>query len=275
MSSLTRLRNQRGDFNIVTAALTLPILILLVTVSFEVLRIPITRQHVYSILHSASQSVTHETSAMDAAAFDYKYDMTTGINWCLFQSSNHPSYACPADGSYLDGELRPDGGTDLKAILNSIATQLSTYSFSILRIPSENFTVKAAIYAVESDDSGMMTNQVAIIDTNSTMGTLGYSIDLYNQLKTAILSSASPSPNHLLLPAALGEKRVATAYIVLGAAVRIKNIFNLPEGLTFGSTPVGGGEKQTNETTLTVTVIRPLPRNMRLTGPASNIPPTS
>ena len=79
--------NEKGMLNIITAALALPILLLLSAAAMDVVRFPVVKQHLYSSLQAGFDALAIEGAN--------GWEIASGQNLCLLTGNNSESEKCP------------------------------------------------------------------------------------------------------------------------------------------------------------------------------------
>ncbi|MBL7661196.1 hypothetical protein JNK13_00445, partial [bacterium] len=134
MSKL-RIANERGDINLITVAVALPLLLLVATAAFDILRFPILKQRILSELSASSENMAQNTVDVDFPA------VATGRSWCALLDPNHPHYGCEScDGAdYADCNFPADVTATNTILRNSVLLPL------ISRITANGFSLTQAI----------------------------------------------------------------------------------------------------------------------------------
>jgi len=290
-----RLRSEQGDLNIAGFALSLPILLLIVTAAVDIARLPIAKQQSFATLQAGFDNFIDTQGDNATTAM-----LATGRDWCAFMHSSYTDYSeCDTCGGGTATSDPPTCTVDKDAISarggaeTAIDTMLAMLQggagYAFLDHDLEDIEIVLGVYnlLVDKDDGtigsaeAVMKTNVAVRPSDATAympaGSLGYSIDL-DAIAAAHFTGGGPGANALGVTINTGSPSQAadggpsadrythTSVLIGAIALRINHLFPFTQGLTFGATPEGGGPPVEGETTLLTYNIRPLPLAFRLSG---------
>ena len=266
---------QRGDANIIVMAVALPVLLLLISAATDVARIPIIKQQIEGAAHAAFDAAILDEAVQAGGTFS---DPLAARNWCDWIAVDHPCYDCDACGGgdctgSKDDQLSSDGSNPLNAVTASVIEQLSSSVVPMLAHAQADMTVKAGVFNIVVNGAGVPTSVETVRLSTANEGALAYPIDLASYATNTLLPAAGSAIGYWTFSDAAsgGPNYTHMGVMIIGAAVRTRHFFNFPTGLRFGETPVEGGAPKSDETTIVTTIVRPLARNVRPSGPAINM----
>jgi|GEM_PF-5793393 len=264
--------NQRGDTNLVVMAVALPLLLLLVTAATDIARIPIVKQQLETVIHSSFDTAVLRFSENSQSWTD----PIAGRNWCAWLGHEHPEYNCPdcdegACSGGKDVEVSYDGASPLKMAVDEAIRELSSSSLPLMAHANADITIRAGIFNLTVDPNGYgVTGVETVALMGGVDGEMNYPFDLKAYLENKLIPRATTLKGSWLTAVVGGDlnRYAHLSVIVVAGAVRTKHFFNFPTGLRLGVTPANGGEAGGDETTILSTMVRPLARSIRLSGPA-------
>lgn len=263
---IRRIKNQRGDLNVLTIALTLPILLLVIGAAADISRIPIIKQQLTSVLHGASDLILHRTAR---GASDVS-EPAASLNWCMWLSTNQPSYACSCtDNICSDPFVSYDGASDMKAALFSAMKSLTSTTLPMLSHRSEDVALKVSVFNIEVDAHGNPKSYTQVAGQSS--GTLNVTLSEMSVIETLRASEngmRGPQIRPDVLVTAPGQQTAPISVAILQAAVRTKPFIGYSK-VFFDKSEESNGAA---EAIVRATIVRTLPRPMKLSGPANNVP---
>ena len=155
--------------------------------------------------------------------------------------------------------------------VNRAFVELTKSGLGVMTHSDSDVAVVGGIYNLVA--SGDVTKNALIVGVETVAeqsavewgGSLGYKFDLPAVLKEKFVTPGNIRVGHFLTWMPDGQRLATDAPVAaFGIAVRIHNVFKLPADMQFGAT-MDGADKG-NETIIVSTIIRPLPRGIRLSG---------
>lgn len=272
---LASLRNERGDINVIVFAVSLPLLVLIGTAAMDIARFPIAKQQALAAIQTGFDDLKLQTGDNASLA-----ETAVGRDWCAIFPSNHPRNTCTPcaeeESATCSGAKDAAAGDAVDLAAASILRELTDSGFGVLSHAKGDVTIKVSIYNLIVPDDGN-TDSLIIgkeLVASDTAGELpGVNID-----HDALVEETFVTPGDVSLGAYLtwmpDSEQLATdvSIAVLSVVLRVHHVFSLPDELRFGEGPGfdedADGITGDDSSVFITTIIRPLNRGVRLSGPA-------